>query len=389
MGRGYAFTDESGAFGWQLDNPTVSTYFIIGAIIVQEGNLESVRAQVEEVRKKYFQTGEMKSSSLGKNHQRRKRILAELLKVNFSIFSVVIDKSQLIEMKGLHFKPSFYKFTNNIVHKELKRAFREITIVADEIGGSEYMQSFAKYVKERQDIPNLLNDAAFRFENSKNDVLIQLADLISGSIAYDFDPHRGDTSQNYRRMLEKKFIRIELYPKNIETYTVDTSALAESYDKDVADICMRQALIFLGKHEDDEDVERKAQVIILKYLLFRFMNNDQRKYIPTKELKNQLLYSLEQEFSTQTFRTRIIGKMRDEGVIIASSSPKKGYKIPATKAELYDFINHGTTIILPMLERLKKCRDTIKLGTANQLDLFEKTEYSNLKKYFDDINLGE
>lgn len=309
--------------------------------------------------------------------------------MNFSIFAVVIDKSQLIEMKGLHFKPSFYKFTNNIVHKELKRAFREITIVADEIGGSEYMQSFAKYVKERQDIPNLLNDAAFRFENSKNDVLIQLADLISGSIAYDFDPHRGDTSQNYRRMLEKKFIRIELYPKNIETYTVDTSALAESYDKDVADICMRQALIFLGKHEDDEDVERKAQVIILKYLLFRFMNNDQRKYIPTKELKNQLLYSLEQEFSTQTFRTRIIGKMRDEGVIIASSSPKKGYKIPATKAELYDFINHGTTIILPMLERLKKCRDTIKLGTANQLDLFEKTEYSNLKKYFDDINLGE
>ena len=112
-------------------------------------------------------------------------------------------------------------------------------------------------------------------------------------------------------------------------------------------------------------------------------------YIPTKELKNQLLYSLEQEFSTQTFRTRIIGKMRDEGVIIASSSPKKGYKIPATKAELYDFINHGTTIILPMLERLKKCRDTIKLGTANQLDLFEKTEYSNLKKYFDDINSGE
>ena len=190
-------------------------------------------------------------------------------------------------------------------------------------------------------------------------------------------------------MLEKKFIRIELYPKNIETYTVDTSALAESYDKDVADICMRQALIFLGKHENDEDVERKAQVIILKYLLFRFMNNDQRKYIPTKELKNQLLYSLEQEFSNQTFRTRIIGKMRDEGVIIASSSPKKGYKIPATKAELYDFINHGTKIILPMLERLKKCRDTIKLGTANQLDLFEKTEYSNLKKYFDDINLGE
>lgn len=124
------------------------------------------------------------------------------------------------------------------------------------------MQSFAKYVSERQDIPNLLNDAAFCFENSKNDVLIQLADLISGSIAFDFDAHRGDTTQNYRRMLEKKLIRIELYPKTIDTYTVDTSAMAENYDKDIADICMRQALIFISKHEDDEDIDRKAQVII-------------------------------------------------------------------------------------------------------------------------------
>lgn len=37
-----------------------------------------------------------------------------------------------------------------------------------------------------------------------------------------------------------------------------------------------------------------------------------------------------------------------------------------------------------MLERLKKCRDIIKLGTLNQVDLFEKTEYAALKKYFDD-----
>ena len=67
-------------------------------------------------------------------------------------------------------------------------------------------------------------------------------------------------------MLEKKLIRIELYPKTIDTYTVDTSVMAENYDKDIADICMRQALIFISKHEDDEDIERKAQVLILKYL---------------------------------------------------------------------------------------------------------------------------
>ncbi|MDD3335976.1 MAG: hypothetical protein PHI98_10740 [Eubacteriales bacterium] len=95
MERVYAFTDESGAFGWLLDNSSVSTHFIIGAIIVRESNLEGVREQVEEVRRRHFQTGEMKSSSIGKNHARRKRILADLLRIDFSVFAVVIDKSQL------------------------------------------------------------------------------------------------------------------------------------------------------------------------------------------------------------------------------------------------------------------------------------------------------
>ncbi len=385
MERVYAFTDESGAFGWHLDNPSVSTHLIISAIIIRESELIPVRDSVEYIRKKYFQTGEMKSSTIAKDHSRRKRILTDLLEVNFSIFSVVMDKSKLLDYKGLRYKQSFYKFMNNIVYKELKRTFKQITIVADEIGGSDYMQSFSKYVSERQDIPTLLNDAEFRFENSKNDVLIQLADMISGSIAFDYDLHRGDATQNYRKILDSKIVQIELYPKTFETYTVSTSNLSETYDKEIAEIALRQALVFIKMYENDNDPDRVEQTIVLNYLLFRFMNNDLRSYIPTRELMNQLKYRLSLEISTQTFRTKIIGKMRDEGVIIASSSPKRGYKIPATEAELYDFINHGTSIIIPMLERLKKCRDIVKLGTTNTVDLFSKTEYFNLKKYFDDI----
>ena len=41
--RVYAFTDESGAFGWDIENPNVSTHFIITAIIVKEPDLEGLR----------------------------------------------------------------------------------------------------------------------------------------------------------------------------------------------------------------------------------------------------------------------------------------------------------------------------------------------------------
>ena len=55
--RVYAFTDESGAFGWDIENPNVSTHFIITAIIVKESELESFTQQAEALRKKHFQTG--------------------------------------------------------------------------------------------------------------------------------------------------------------------------------------------------------------------------------------------------------------------------------------------------------------------------------------------
>ena len=383
MERVYAFTDEYGNPGWDFSKEGVSTHFIITAIIVKESDLDFLRLEVEKVRKKHFQTGEMKSIKV-KTHDRRKRIILDLLKLPFNIFSVVIDKQQLTDSRGLKFKPSFYKFMNNIVHKELRHAFTKLTVVADEIGGSDYMKSFSKYVENNQEVPNLFGESEFMFQNSKSDVLIQLADMISGTIARNFDVQKKSNDvPDFIKLLEKKIIRIELYPKTYETYIIKNSALAGDYDEDIANICFKQAVDYINLHENDEDSEAQAQIIVLKYLLFRFMNSDTRDYIPTKELKNQLLNTELADVPIQSFRTKIIGKLRDNGVIISGSGVKKGYKIPAKESELFDFINHGTTIIMPMLNRLKICRDLIKLGTNNRLDLFENTEYSSLRKYFD------
>lgn len=39
MERVYAFTDEYGSHGWDLNNPSVSTHFIITAVIVEESKV--------------------------------------------------------------------------------------------------------------------------------------------------------------------------------------------------------------------------------------------------------------------------------------------------------------------------------------------------------------
>lgn len=149
MERVYAFTDEYGAFGWDIDNPSVSTHFIITAIIVKESEVECFTQKAEALRKKHFQTGEIKSSKIAKDNARRLRVLEDIQDIPFSIFSVCVDKKKCIEnmsMKGLQYKKTFYKFMNNIIHRELRRAFEKITVVADEIGSNEYMQGFCQYV---------------------------------------------------------------------------------------------------------------------------------------------------------------------------------------------------------------------------------------------------
>ena len=374
----FAFTDESGAFGWKFDKPNVTTHFVIASIIVKESDLTLLQEKLETIKHKYFQNAEMKSNSIGGNIKRRRSILGDLTNLPFSVFAVVFDKRKLLNYKGLRYKQSFYKFLNNIVHKELRKAFSNLVVVADETGRSDFIQSFSSYFREKSDIPTLFGDASCYFIKSDNNVCIQLADIIAGTIARKYDElYKNEAVTDFIPIIKSKIIRIQLYPQTYDNYKIEESPIAQGYDLEIANICLKQAVEFIERNKDAKSAETQAQIIVLDYLLFRFLNNDLRKYIPTKELQNQLSTTAFGGFSTQTFRNKIIAKLRDEGVIIASST--NGYKIPSKESELFDFINHGTTIIYPMIARLRKCRDLIKLGTANRLDLFEHIENENLK----------
>lgn len=379
----YAFVDEFGAFGYDFSNSGCTTHFIISAIIVDRDNLPIVANGVSAIRQKYFQQGEIKSSKIGKNHKRRITIINELKQLPFQIFAFVCDKQKVYENSGLRFKKSFYKFLNNIVYQELRVAYSNLAITADEIGDNDYLQSFAEYVKSKEIPLDLFDNSQFRFENSKYNVILQLADVISGSLAYHYDERKKLDAEgyNYISILGDKILRIKVFPETFETFNVNQNDHNPEYNPEIADICYRKAKYFIEINSKTEDVETKQQIAILNYLLFRFMNKSPRKYIPTKELINQLVYLGYEKMSLQTFRNKIIAKLRDNEVIISSSTG--GYKIPSTEKELYDFVNHGKSIIMPMISRLKTCNDVIRMGTDGKINLFEKAEYNSLSKMFE------
>jgi hypothetical protein len=112
------------------------------------------------------------------------------------------------------------------------------------------MESFCRYFERKQDIPNLLGDADFLFNNSKDRIGIQVADFISGTIAFLYDTHKKTNDvPDYISILKDKLIRVEDYPKSYKDFRVEKSAIAEEYDADIADICFRSAVSFILQND--------------------------------------------------------------------------------------------------------------------------------------------
>lgn len=86
------------------------------------------------------------------------------------------------------------------------------------------------------------------------------------------------------------------------------------------------------------------------------------------------------DYTSYYFKTRIIAKPRDAGVLISSS--QNGYKIPIREKEVIDFVNQTSSMIKPMLERLKICRNRVLSATVNEFDILGFEEYEYLKSFF-------
>lgn len=223
-----------------------------------------------------------------------------------------------------------------------------------------------------------------RLVDSKKSIINQLADFIAGTMAYHYDEQKRKLSgnYNYKSILAQKINRIKVFPETIDSFDVSKSAMAANYDKRIAEACFRKAKKYIEENKSETSEEIKQRIIVLEYILFRFMNNSTRKYIPTQELINQLVFAGFAKISVQSFRNKIIAPLRDKEVIISSS--KNGYKIPCSEEELCAFVNHGKSIILPMLSRLRICNDVISASTNGDIKLFDKAEYSELKKLLED-----
>ncbi len=375
----YAFIDETGNCSLEVDKDGVSSHFIITAIIVDSSKLEVLEKEVDGIREKYFGRGEIKSNSIGKNYIRRKQILEELKDLNFHHYSVIVDKRKVIKESGLKYKKSFLKYLNSLLHKQLKMYYPKLQLVSDQHGTKEFMDGFVKYVNSKS-IPNMFEEYEFGFDNSKENVLIQLADLFAGTLSFKYEECKdNDQFNNFKQFLDEKCLDYVEWPFGYDNYLYEYEKdVSNKYDSVIYKNSIFVAVKYIKENENKEDMEVKDRVIVLKYLLTMLLIKEKSRYVTSKELINNLKLFTGRDYTSQYFKTSIIAKLRDARVLISSSN--KGYKIPECEKDIYAFVNQTSQMIMPMVDRLGKARNRILVATNNELDILDKPEYTYLKE---------
>lgn len=373
-----AYIDECGGFGFDFTKPNVSSHYVVCAVIVDNTKIPLLEQKVSEMQKAYFSNGEMKSSLISKNHSRRAKILTELLLLDFQLIILVADKKEFYENSPLtEYRQTFKKFLNQKLYDAMYCAYPKLKIVEDEYGTNEFQQGYRAYVESHRPAPNLFNEYDFDYTDSKNSNIVQIADLIAGSVMQSLiDPAAPDAL----RIFHGKITDIVNFPNSFTIYK--PSSDSTEFDQAIYQLACKCATDYVNEHRESDDEEMRLRVLFLRLLLFNVQMYSSSQFVYSGEIVQELSRLSERRVTKDFLYRRIIALLRDDGVLIASSS--HGYKIPTKAADIATYINQTTTVVGPMLSRVGKCRALVMKATDSKLDILAEPALSGYKRFFGD-----
>ena len=207
MVKELVFIDDSGDPGFKS---TSSDNFVMAAALFFEiDEAESVMREINNYRE-----------LLGWNYKHEfkftknpKNVVSEMLrrasKYNFKVYAVYIDKSDFREIS-----PTLAPFLDkerlyNWVVKELIRGIplKNAKITIDGRASKQQRKDTITYLRREINSGGYFGKLAFKFDDSATTDLLQLADLIAGSINRSLQPDKTD-SKKYISIFKNKIIKI-------------------------------------------------------------------------------------------------------------------------------------------------------------------------------------
>lgn len=172
--------------------------------------------------------------------------------MNFRFYAVCVNKSRIIKDGGLQYKKSFMKFINGLLYNQLFKSVKNITIYADDHGNSDFINSFENYITKNH-IPDLFFESKIEIVDSKNQILVQLADFLVGTTAKLYEEKvSGVVRDSFLRFIQNRRIRIDEWPPKFETELPANNSSTE-IDSQISNISLLRASEFLKSNFNSSD----------------------------------------------------------------------------------------------------------------------------------------
>lgn len=199
--RQLVFIDDSGDPGFKLDKGS-SSHFVIACVIFDDP-LDAEETAL--IIKKYRRELEWTDKREFKFNKTSKKNVSELLRrvsgSNFRVRAICIDKSKIYSHELKNKQDSFYNYAiKEVLSKSTTLDKADIRL--DGHSGREYKKSAATYLRSEVNARSE-KIAKVRFVDSTTNVLIQLADLVAGSILRSTNSAKTD-SGIYREIIKKR-----------------------------------------------------------------------------------------------------------------------------------------------------------------------------------------
>ncbi|MGX5732633.1 DUF3800 domain-containing protein [Bosea thiooxidans] len=192
------FIDESGDPGFKLAKGS-SPIFVVALVAFKEiDQSRRAIAAIDDAAKKAKLPTEFKFSKC--RPEVRDIFFESVLPFDFSIRAIVIEKEKIYSPHLRTDKEAFYSFFVKSMLKFDNGLLKNAKVVIDGSGEQMFKRELSSYLRKHTG-ENAIRKVTF--SDSRNDRLVQMADMCTGAIARSYRENRDD-AQRWREMLKPK-----------------------------------------------------------------------------------------------------------------------------------------------------------------------------------------
>ncbi len=200
------FIDESGDAGFKFEKGS-SIYFIISAVIFTD-SLEAERTAlaIKDMRRKEKFPDNFEFKFNNSKRRIREKFLETVKPFNFKIRYLIVDKRKIKSDELKNNKNSFYSYVIRMLLKHSNNTILNAKIKIDGSGDRIFKRNFTVYLRKNLNSSEKKVMQNLRFVNSKENVLIQLSDMVAGSERRYFEYKGGlkTDAETYRNIIKNK-----------------------------------------------------------------------------------------------------------------------------------------------------------------------------------------